>query len=86
METRALHMSGLGSDGMFNLEQPEEALAFMRFLQSVSTIASRQVRSAQWSAQLLVEPQCFWRADADLQELYERVDTWRREVFDWRSV
>ena len=86
MENRALHISGLGSDGMFNLEQPEEALAFMRFLQSVSTITSRQVRSAQWSAKSLVEPQCFWRADADPQELYERVDTWRREVFDWRSV
>ena len=86
MESGALHTSGLGSDGMFNVGQPEEALAFMRFLQSVSTIASRQVRSAQWQAQLLVEPQFFWRADADPQELYERVDTWRREVFDWRSV
>ena len=86
METGALHTSGLGSDGMFNLEQPEETLAFMRFLQSVSTIASRQVRSAQWIAESLVEPQCFWRTDVDPQELYERVDTWRREVFDWRSV
>ena len=86
MENKSAHISGLGSDGMFNLEQPEEALAFMRFLQSVSAIASRQVRSAQWSAKSLVEPQCFWRADADPQELYERVDTWRREVFDWRSV
>ena len=75
METRALHISGLGSDGMFNLELPEEALAFMRFLQSVSINASRQTYPA-WTAP---KPGFFWRTAGIMT-----VAHWRDRILEHR--
>ena len=75
METGAPCLSGPGSGGVFDLERPEEALAFMRFLQSVSMNASRQTCPA-WTAP---KPGFFWRTAGIMT-----VAHWRDRILEHR--
>ena len=75
METGAPCLSGPGSGGVFDLERPEEALAFMRFLQSVSINASRQTYPA-WTAP---KPGFFWRTAGIMT-----VAHWRDRILEHR--
>ncbi len=85
MHVAAPCLAGSGPDGVFNLDEPSEAWALMRFLRIVSLNA----KDAHLTCRMPIEPEMFWRADRSIQHeglspKGGRVRAWRDHVFEQR--
>lgn len=82
-------LPGVGSDGVFNLEQPSDASALTHFLEAVGVSVMNACSSLK--SRIPIEPEVFWRADGDMQtdgvsRISRRVVSWHDYVIEQRFV